>query len=184
MSVVRKSLEFSQSMLDEELGTVKNDIKKLAFDMKELKKDLLDPNEVLEKLIELKDRLRRNTLRIDSLIENTNETWDDCEKKLQEALQYKLSIQDDIEFDRYHCMGKRRESRPRTIICRCVRFKDKQKILQNAKKLKNTGIYIYEDFCKDTMELRKSLWEEVLNYRCQGKFAYLNYRSVVVRDDS
>ena len=47
-------------------------------------------------------------------------------------------------------------------------------------KLKNLGIYIYEDFWKDTMEIRKSLWKEVLNYRCQRKFTYLNYRSAVV----
>lgn len=72
---------------------------------------------------------------------------------------------------------------PRKVTCRFFCFKDKQKILQNAKKLKNTVIYIYEDFSKDTMEIRKSLWEEVLNYLRRGKFAYLNYGSVVVRDD-
>ena len=59
---VMKSLEFTQSTHDEELGTVKSDIKKLASDMKELENDLLDHNEVLEKLIELEDRLRRNNL--------------------------------------------------------------------------------------------------------------------------
>ena len=80
-------------MLDEELGTVKNDIKKLASDMKELEKDLSDPNEISEKLM-------------------------------------------------------RRESHSRTIICRFIRFKDEQKILENSKKLKKTEIYIYKDFCK------------------------------------
>ena len=59
---VMKSLEFTQSTHDEELGTVKSDIKKLASDIKELENDLLDHNEVLEKLIELEDRLRRNSL--------------------------------------------------------------------------------------------------------------------------
>ena len=81
--------------------------------MKELENDLLDPNEVSEKLIEIEDRSRRNNLRIDGLIENKNETWNDCEKKVQEVLRDKLSIQDDIEFDRYHRMGKRTRSRPR-----------------------------------------------------------------------
>ena len=57
-----------------------------------------------------------------------------------------------------------------------------QKILSNAKKLKNTGIFVYEDYCKETMDLRKSLWEEVLQRRQQNKIAYLNYRSVVVRE--
>ena len=55
-----------------------------------------------------------------------------------------------------------KNSRPGTIICRLIRFKDKQRIIQILKKLKNTGIFIYEDFCKDTMELHKMLWEKVL----------------------
>ena len=43
-----------------------------------------------------------------------------------------------------------------TIVSRFLCFKDKRKILQNEKKLKDTGIFIYEDFCSDTMEIRKS----------------------------
>ena len=56
----------------------------------------------------------------------------------------------------------------------------KHKILQNDKKVRNTEIHIYEDVSKDTMTLRKSLWEEVLNYHCQGKFAYLNILSYII----
>lgn len=93
-----KSLEFSKSTLNEQLGTVKDNIKKLASDMKELENDLLDSNEVLEKLIELKGRSQRNNLRKDSLTENTNDTQDDCKKKVQEMLQDISNIQDDIEF--------------------------------------------------------------------------------------
>ena len=79
---------------------------------------------------------------------------------------------------------KKNQNRPHTIICRITKFKDKQKILKNAKLLKNTGIFIHEDFCKDTMELKKELWQEVLEYQRQNKnkFAYLNYPSIVVRD--
>ena len=93
-----KSLEFSKSTLNEQLGTVKDNIKKLASDMKELENDLLDSNEVLEKLIELEGRSQRNNLRKDSLTENTNDTQDDCKKKVQEMLQDISNIQDDIEF--------------------------------------------------------------------------------------
>ena len=48
--------------------------------------------------------------------------------------------------------------------------------------LKDTGIFIYEDFSEATMELRKPLWEEVLQHQQQMKIAYLNYRSIVVKD--
>ena len=42
-------------MLNEELGTMKNEIKKLGSDIRELENDVLDSNEVLGKLIELED---------------------------------------------------------------------------------------------------------------------------------
>ena len=70
---------------------------------------------------------------------------------------------------------------PHTIICRFNKFKDKQQILNNAAKLRDTGIYIYEDFSKDTMDLPKTLREKVLQYRRQNKFPCLNYRGIIVR---
>ena len=109
-------------------------------------------------------------------------------KKTQNIIADKLGIESDVEIDRCHIMGPRKTKtdqnwdRPRTVFCRLNRFRDKQCVLNNAKKLKNTGIFIYEDFSKDTMELRKSLWEQVLEYWKQIKFACLNYRSVIVRD--
>ena len=53
--------------------------------MQGLENDFLDPNEVSEKLIELEVRSRSNNLRTDGLIENTNETWGDCKKKVQKV---------------------------------------------------------------------------------------------------
>ena len=47
--------------------------------MQLLEDDLLDPNEVSKKLIELEDRSRQNNLRSDGLTKEPNETWDDCE---------------------------------------------------------------------------------------------------------
>ena len=153
---ITESVEFTEGRLDEEIATVKDDISKMKSDVRLIERDLLDTNDVSEKLIELEDRSRRNNLRFDGLTEVTNETWDGCERKIQKILSDKLEITEDVEIERCHRMGKRKGNRPRTIICKFLRFKDKQKILKNAKKLKNSGIYIYEDFCNDTMELRKS----------------------------
>ena len=43
-------------------------------------------------------------------------------------------------------------------------------------------IYIYEDFCRDLMKLRKELSNDELEYRRRDKYAYFNYRRIVVRD--
>ena len=99
-----------------------------------------------------------------------------------------MGIESDVEIDRCHRIRLRKaktgqnRDRPRTVVCRLNRFKEKQRILSNAKKLKNMGIYIYEDFPKDIVGHRKSLWEQVFEYSKQNKFACLNYRSIIVRD--
>ena len=46
---------------------------------------------VEQKLIDLEDRSRRNNLKVDGTAETPRETWEDCEEKLQEVLQEKLS---------------------------------------------------------------------------------------------
>ena len=72
-------------------------------------------------------------------------------KKIQDIIVDKLGIESDIEIDGCHRIEPRKaktgqnRDRPSTVVCR-NRFKDKQRILNNAKKLKNTRIYIYEDF--------------------------------------
>ena len=183
VSDLKQSLEYTQDETKEEIGNINTKLKDLEKNVKDIEEDLLDPEEVSSKLIELEDRSRRNNLRIDGIKEKPNETWEECEENVQEMIKEKLGITEPIEIDRCHRISKRKKpNRPRTVICRITKFKDKQKILKNAKYLKGSGIYVYEDFCKETMELRKTLWDQVLEYRRQNKFAYLNYRSIVVRD--
>ena len=57
-------------------------------------------------------------------------------------------------------------------------------VSKTSKRYRNTGIYGYEDVSTEIMEVRKLLWEKVLEYRRQGKYAFLNYRKIVVRDNS
>ena len=113
----------------------------------------------------MKDRSRGNNLRIDGIDEKPNEMWVECESHVQELIEVNLGITDAIEYKRCHrisaqtnflknqnCSGAR--------ICKVTKFKDKHKILKYAKCLKDTGIFIYQDFCKDTMDLRKKIMEQ------------------------
>ena len=74
---------------------------------------------------------------------------------------------------------KDRNTKPRTIVCKLFSFKEKKLVMKNAKKLKNTNIFIDEDFYPKTIECRKKLWEEVKELRRKGNTSYLNYRLVV-----
>ena len=111
-------------------------------------------------------------------------------KKMQNIFTDKLRIESDLEIDSCHkvrsCKRKtgQDQDRTHTVVSRLNRFKDKQHILNNVKKLKNMDMFIYEDFSQGTIELRKSLWEQVLKYRKQSRYACLNYRNIIVRDDN
>ena len=79
----------------------------------------------------------------------------------------------------YKDKGKKR---PRTIALRLVNVKDKSIMMKNVSKLKGSDLYINEGFSRETTELKKKLWNEVKQLRLEGKFAYLNYRSIIARD--
>ena len=155
---LKESLEFTEQDTDNKLVKVENELKDLKTDVKAIENDLLNADEVSDKLVELEDQSRRNNLRIDGIEESSDETWETCENKIKDVIKEKLDIETDAELDRCHRMGKKRGNRPRTLICRFTKFKDKQCVLSNARKLKGTNIYIYEDFSQDTLGLRKSLW--------------------------
>ena len=182
---ITKSLEFTQEELHDGLANAKNDIKKVQTDLKEIEDNLLDPTFAMEILTELEDRSRYNDIRIDSILETSNKTWKSCNEKVINIIKNKLNITDDIKIVRCHRIGKfqRNKSKPGTVVYTFLRSIDKHKVFQNSKKLKNTGTFIYEDFSKTTIELRKSLWEEVLLHQQQDKITYLNYRSIVVKDN-
>ena len=142
----------------------------------------MDSNFVYDTLIDLEDRSRRNNLKIYGISESKHETWGKCEEKVDEVFREKLCL-DNIHIERAHRVktGKHDKStKPRTIVCNLLSFKEKKLVMKNPKKkLKNANIFIDEDFCPETMEYCKQLWEEVNELRRKGNIAYLNYRSVV-----
>ena len=96
-------------------------------------------------------------------------------------LKKRLDIEN-VAIEHAHRAGRKSGSNPRTIVCKLIRFKDKQNILRKAKLLKGTNIVIDEDYCQDTVQYRKELWAEVKVLRSEGKIAYLNYRTILSRD--
>ena len=160
----------TQKELHDSLTNVRN-----KCELREIEDAILNPTFIMEKLTELEDRSRQNNARINDIPETSNKTRKNCEEEVRKIIRNKLDNTDDIEIDCCHRMDKfqRNKSKPRTVVSKFLRSKDKHKILLNAKKLKDTGMFIYEDFSKVTIELRKYLWKEVLQDRQQNKIAYL-----------
>ena len=55
-------------------------------------------------------------------------------------------------------------------------------MLKNVNKLKESDFYINEDFSWKTTKFRKTLLDEVKQLRSEGKYALLNYLSIITRD--
>lgn len=77
-------------------------------------------------------------------------------------------------------MAARKQS-SKCTVCRITKVKDERFMLRNARKLKGTGVFIYEDFSKEMIEIRNTV-SQVLEYRREKKFAYLSHQSIAVRD--
>ena len=160
-------------------------MEKLDSDIQEIYVYQIDPKYVQDKLTELEDRSHRNNIGIDGIKETKGETWNDCEEKVQDMFAQKLGL-DGTEIEcarRVKCNSRdSNTNRPRTIVVKLLRFKDKTKIFQNANKFKGQNIFINNDFSKATLELRKDLMVEVKRLMELGKIAYLNYATIVSRE--
>ena len=98
----------------------------------------------------------------------------------------KLELEDNIVIERVHTAKNSkycRKDQPSTIASKILSYKDKVKVLQNCKKLKDSHIYINEDFCEAMLQYKKELWKEVKRlHEKEDKVAYLQYCSIVVKD--
>ena len=89
---------------------------------------------------------------------------------------------DGINIERAHRTGKKKENKDRVIVAKFLNYKDKEMIMKSSKKLKNTGIYINEDFAEETLKKRAELYPLLKKYRSEGKFAILKVDQIVVRE--
>ena len=162
---IQESMEFTESNFK---------VKLTQFEDKQVEIN----QQMKEKLREMEDRSRRNNLRIDGVNESENESWKDTEQKTLEIFENRLGLKN-IVIERAHRGRKspyqKNTERPRTIILKLLNYQDKERIMENAKKLKNTGIFINEDFSKETIEKRKKLWETVIRLAYDNKVNMPSY---------
>ena len=153
----------------------------METELQEFYNNQIAPEYIYNKLVDLEDRSRRCNLGIDGVTEKKGETWEQCEEEIENIFKEKLHLEN-TNIERAHrSKGKASSNEPRTIVCKLLSYKQKKEILKNAKKFKGSNIFINEDFCFETMQRRKELWEEVKRLRSKGQIAFLNYRSIAVK---
>ena len=128
---VKSSLEFAQNDMHDKVKIIEINAQKNKKELKEIRD--IEPGyvqEIRNKVVDLEDRSRRQNLRIDGIKESANESWEDCQKKVQEMFRTKLNLEETTEIDRAHRSGKRKDNRARTIVLKLKNYEDKTIILK------------------------------------------------------
>lgn len=170
---VKKSIEFNETLTNEKINSITSELNRTVEVMKK------EEDKIKEHMRILEDRNRRNNLRIDGIKENNQETWEECEEKVLRVLKTKMGIEN-VMIERAHRMGRRKNETTRTIIFKLLNWKDKELILKN--KLKDTGIFINEDYSEATNNIRKELRKEMKKQREAGKYSIIIYDRLFTTD--
>ena len=143
-----------------------------------MKVKLSDFLKVLWKLLSLSFSYKKKTGK-----SGKNETWEECEEKVNCFLEEKLDIDtSDTWIERALRVDVKKTGQERQIVVQFTSYKHKLDILRNCKKLKGTNFSVFEDFRKETATIRKEEWKEVLKNRKDGKILYWQYKTAICKE--
>ena len=139
-----------------------------------------------EKLIKIESQSRRDNLLMDGIPESAGETWDDCREKVYKILEDKMKIDNarGIMISRCHRLGPKRAegARPRTIIFKLHWYGDREKIWSSKSNLKDTNVFLSEDYPAEIQQRRKKLFPILKAARQQRMKASLSVDKLMIND--
>lgn len=180
---VKTSIQFTQKEVDD----IKTNLSTQSVSCNSMQADIIQNcdslSAVTDKMEYTEAQSRRNNLVFDGIIETPGETWADTEEKVKNILVDKLKLQLDIEVERAHRTGKSMaaNTRPRPIVVKFLRFKDRSAVLERAKNLRGTNIYINEDYTDAVRMKRKELLPKLREARERGEIAFLRHDKLIIR---
>ncbi|XP_065677376.1 uncharacterized protein LOC124808553 [Hydra vulgaris] len=178
---IKVSLNFHEELIENKIKTALDIFMKSKCTPNEIQNNNTELKKINSKLREIEDRSRRNNLRVDGVKEDDNESWLESELKVKTIFDKYLGIKN-VKIERAHRAGKVGIKEHRTIVLKLLDFKYKETILKNSSKLKGKNIFINEDFCTETNRIREDLREKMKIERQSGKFAYISYDMLIVRE--
>ncbi|CAC5391819.1 unnamed protein product [Mytilus coruscus] len=186
------AIENRFSNIETEILQVKHDIKQLEnrvsgseinttnitqrLNMVERERDQMkfENDELRERLVDVQSRSMRENLLFGGVEEHESERNDpdniNTEIVLKTFIREKLGIEDEIRFHVVHRLRPRRDRKPRTIVAKFERRKDRDQVLKAAPgKLKDSPYNVYEQFPNEFMERRNILWPVFKREQRMGK---------------
>ena len=167
---------------------------RLEFLQEERNSAKRENEELRERILDMQARSMRENLLFGGIEEDEAEKNDPDNTKtelvLKNFLKKDMGIAEDIKFHIVHRLRPRQDGKPRTIIAKFERRKDRDMVLKSAPgKLKDTRYSVYEQFPTEIMERRNILWpvfkrEQRMgsNVRFKGDKLFVNGRRIFPDD--
>lgn len=148
---------------------------------------------IVSRIVEIEKKVDINTKRTDEwekakrkrniiifgMEQEKEENYITLEEKVRNMLREKMDITVlSTEVDSIKRIGKDPNKRP--IFMALTTWRKKMEIITNGKKLKNTGIFISEDYPPEVQKIRKELAVVLKEHRKNGKKAYIKYDKIVI----
>ena len=170
------SLQYTQREVDEIKTTIHTQSDRLCNTIRDVEQVSCAQRETEDGLNYVENQTRRNNLRIDGVAEIAAENWTDTEavvrKSFATALKLPEAQANAIRIERAHRTGPNSTGRPRTIVVRFEAYKDRDCILQAARKEKPRGVFVNEDLAiapRDADEKRTNAKVEGSPFKWQDR---------------
>ncbi|XP_075726224.1 uncharacterized protein LOC142767862 [Rhipicephalus microplus] len=173
----QQALEQKLSQLAEKVKLVEDNVSPLRDDVTQLlaqNEDLADTCAKLRDSYEdLDGRSRRNNLVVYGLPDTVNETWAQSEAQVIAFCSEKLNVAiSTAAIERAHRLGRYTAVKARPIILRFLSFKDKERVLAVASKLKGTEFALSEDYSSKVRQDRKKLIQFAKDRKAEYKLHF------------
>ena len=190
---LQRSLEFTQKDFEDlKITNIQfqreNEAMRREVDMM---KDIIDntqkySDKINDKFDFLEDEMRKTNIIVSGMPEEPAENSEVCHMKMIKLIKEKMEI-NNIRPHTVYRLGKKTTYQdstnkyPRNILMKFSSENERNCIFNKKKLLKGTNIFLREDLSKGTTEARKSQREDLSNAIKQGKYAYFNFKTLVVK---
>lgn len=115
--------------------------------------------EIENKNLYLEAYSRRENVKFENIPEE--DPKEDTEMVLRSFLERELGFSDaaNVEIQRVHRLGKKKEEKPRPILARFLRYKDCEKLYSLGHRLRGTDFKMYQDLPFEIVERRRTQME-------------------------
>lgn len=128
------------------------------------------------------DYNRRNNLQFIGIEEKQEgETWEQSATLVSKLLEEKLEMPN-IQLERAHRVGQRGDHRARPIVARSEKFCDRETVLRNVHKLRGTRIFVNEDLCPASHNIRKAQLPAMKQAKSEGKLAFFRHTKLMIKE--